>query len=183
VLNLGPIQRAIGFPKLDGVIGYNMLRRFRVRVDMDDAQLTFSSAALPVPKTAVTVPFTLSGGIVRVKAAVDGVGGTFMIDTGDRSSLTLFRHFAETNNYSDVLRTSVSLFGTTIPGVVTRASRDRGGGLCSRRRRREHWHRAAKAFQHCLRLSELDDLRVGEPLFPRRGPVLAAYLRQRRFTS
>ena len=149
VLDLGPIQRAIGFPKLDGVIGYNMLRRFRVRVDMDDAQLTFSSAALPVPKTAVTVPFTISGGIVRVKAAVDGVGGTFMIDTGDRSSLTLFRHFAEANNfyrdapvrnvitgigiggpvYSDVLRTSVTLFGTTIPGVVTRASRDRGGAF------------------------------------------------------
>jgi predicted aspartyl protease len=149
VLDLGPIQRAIGFPRLDGVIGYNMLRRFRIGVDMDDQQLTFSSAAIPVPKTAVTIPFTIGGGIMRVAAAVDGVDGTFMIDTGDRSSLTLFRHFAEANNfyrnasvrnvitgigiggpvYSDVLRTTVSLFGTTISGVVTRASRDRGGAF------------------------------------------------------
>ena len=149
VLDLGPIQRAIGFPHLDGVIGYNMLRRFRVGVDMDGQQLTFSSAPLPVPKTAATAPFTISGGIIRVAAAVDGVDGTFMIDTGDRSSLTLFRHFAEANNfyrdapvrnvitgigiggpvYSDVLRTTVSLFGITIPGVVTRASRDRGGAF------------------------------------------------------
>jgi predicted aspartyl protease len=149
VLDLTPIQRAIGFPRLDGVIGYNMLRRYRIGVDMDNQKLTFSSAPLTVPKTAATIPFTISGGIVRVPAAVDGVKGTFMIDTGDRSSLTLFRHFAEANNfyrdapvrnvitgigiggpvYSDVLRMSVSLFGTTVPSVVTRASRDRGGAF------------------------------------------------------
>ena len=150
VIDLSPIQRAIGFPRLDGVIGYDILRRLRVGVDMDGARLTLSYAPLPVPKNAAEVGFTVGAtGIPQIPAAVDGVHGTFVIDTGDRFSLTLFRHFAEANDfyrdapvrnaitgvglggpvYSDVLRTTVSLFGSTIPGVVTRAARDRGGAF------------------------------------------------------
>ncbi len=149
VLDLSPIRKAIGFPQLDGIVGYSMLRKFRVRVDMDAERLTLSSAPLPVPKNAATVPFTLDDTLIHVAGAVDGVDGTFILDTGDRSSLTLFRHFAEANDfyrdapvrnaitgigiggpvYSDVLRTTFSLFDSTIPSVVTRASRDRGGAF------------------------------------------------------
>jgi predicted aspartyl protease len=150
VLDLAPIRRAIGFPRLDGIIGYDILRRFRVGVDIDEARLTLSDAPLPAPQNATTVGFTVAGnGVIQIPGAVDGVHGTFMVDTGDRFSLTLFRRFAQANDfyrdapvrdaitgigvggpiYSDVLRTTVSLFGSTIPGVVTRASRDRGGAF------------------------------------------------------
>lgn len=152
VLDLSPIRRAIGFPSLDGIIGYDVLRRLRVGVDMDTMHLTLSYEPLPVPKNAASTGFTVDGnGIIQVPGAVDGVHGTFVLDTGDRFSLTLFRHFAQANDfyrdapvrdaitgigiggpvYSDVLRTTVSLFGSTIPGVVTRASRDRGGAFAS----------------------------------------------------
>jgi alpha-beta hydrolase superfamily lysophospholipase len=147
VLDLAPIRRAIGFPRLDGIIGYSTLGAYRVGVDMDARRLTLSSAPLPVPSAAASVPFSLNGGAIRVSAAVDGVAGKFFVDTGDRWSLTLFRRFAQANDfyrdapvhnavtgigiggpvYSDVLKTTVSLFGSTISGVVTRASRDRGG--------------------------------------------------------
>jgi predicted aspartyl protease len=147
VIDLSPIQHAIGFPRLDGVIGYSILRKLRAGVDMDDGRLTLSYAPLPVPTAAVSAPFTIEGGLISLPASVDGVEGRFLVDTGDRWSLTLFKHFAQANDfyrnalvrnaitgigiggpvYSDVLRTSVSVFGSTIPGVVTRASRDRGG--------------------------------------------------------
>jgi len=150
VIDLSPIQRAIGFPRLDGIIGYNILRRLRVGVDMDAMQLTLSYPLFRVPANAVEAPFTVDGnGIPQVPAAVDGVRGLFVIDTGDRSSLTLFRHFAKAHDfyskasvrnaitgigvggpiYSDVLRATVSLFGSSIPGVVTRASVDKGGAF------------------------------------------------------
>lgn len=150
VIDLSPIQRVIGFPALDGIIGYDILRRLRVGVDMDAMRLTLSYPLLPTPKNAAMVPFTVDkNGIPQVQAAVNGVRGTFVIDTGDRSSLTLFRHFAQAHDfyreasvrnaitgvgiggpiYSDVLRTTVTLFGSTIPGVVTRASRDKGGAF------------------------------------------------------
>ena len=153
VIDLSPIQHAIGFPKLDGVIGYSILRKLRAGVDMDGGRLTLSYAPLPAPKTAVSAPFTIEGALISLPASVDGVEGRFIVDTGDRWSLTLFKHFAQANDfyrnalvrnaitgigiggpvYSDVLRTSVSLFGSTIPGVVTRASRDRGGVFASGR--------------------------------------------------
>ncbi|HEV3091994.1 MAG TPA: alpha/beta fold hydrolase [Candidatus Cybelea sp.] len=150
VLDLSPIQHAFGFPRLDGVIGYTTLRKLRMGVDIDDSRMTFSLSPLPVPKSAVSLPFTSEDGLIHISAgAVDGVHGTFVVDTGDRTSLTLFRRFASENDFyrdapvrnvvtgigvgglisSDVLRTTVSLFGTTIPGVVTRASRDRGGAF------------------------------------------------------
>ena len=150
MIDLSPIRRAIGFPALDGIVGYDILRRLRVGVDMDAVQLTLSYPLLPTPKNAVMVPFSVDkNGIPQVQAAVDGVRGTFVLDTGDRSSLTLFRHFAQAHDfyskalmrnvitgigiggpiYSDVMRTTVTLFGSTIPGVVTRASRDTGGAF------------------------------------------------------
>jgi predicted aspartyl protease len=150
VIDLSPIQRAIGFPAMDGIIGYDILRRLRVGVDMDAMRLTLSYSLFQVPQSAVRVPFTTDGnGIPQVPAAVDGVRGTFMIDTGDRSSLTLFRHFAQAHDfyskapvrnaitgigvggpiYSDVLKTTVTLFESTVPGVVTRASLDKGGAF------------------------------------------------------
>jgi hypothetical protein len=148
VLDLTTIQHTFGFPHLDGIIGYSILGKLRVGIDMDSERLTLSYAPLPIPKSAASVSFTINDyDIPQIAAAVDGVPGTFVIDTGDRSSLTLFRRFAQANDfyrdapvrnaitgvgiggpiYSDVMRTSVSLFGATIPGVVTRASRDRGG--------------------------------------------------------
>lgn len=153
VIDLSPIQRAIGFPQLDGVIGYSILRKLRAGVDVDAGRLTLSYAPLPVPKAAVSTPFTIEYGLISLTAAVDGVEGRFIVDTGDRWSLTLFKHFAQANDfyrnavvrnaitgigvggpvYSDVLRTSLSVFGSTIPDVVTRASRDRGGVFASGR--------------------------------------------------
>jgi hypothetical protein len=150
VLDLSAIRRAIGFPRLDGIVGYDILSRLRVGVDMDAERLTLSYVRLPVPKGAALVGFSVDpNGIPQVTGAVDGAHGTFVVDTGDRSSLTLFRHFAEANNfyrdapvrnaitgigvggpvYSDVLRTTVSVFGSTISGVVTRVPRDRGGAF------------------------------------------------------
>jgi hypothetical protein len=151
VLDLSPIARAFGFPRLDGVIGYTILRKYRMEVDMDDQRLTLSLPPLMVPKSATSVPFTTAGGQIHIAAAVNGVHGRFMVDTGDRFSLTLMRHFADANDfyrdapvrnavtgigiggpvYGDVLRTTLSVFGATLPSVVTRASRDRGGAFAS----------------------------------------------------
>ncbi|MGA8575831.1 MAG: retropepsin-like aspartic protease, partial [Candidatus Cybelea sp.] len=150
VIDLSPIRRAFRFPALDGVIGYDTLRHFRMGVDVDASRLTLSGPPLALPKTASAVSFTVDAyGLIRIPAAVDGVHGAFVVDTGDRSSLTLFRHFARANDfyrdapvrnvvtgygvggpiYSDLMRTTLSLFGFTIPGVLTRASRDKGGAF------------------------------------------------------
>lgn len=148
-LDLGEIRRGIGFRRFDGIVGYAVLRRFRVKIDMDASRLTLDTAPVAVPARAGNVPFTFEDGLIHVPVAIDGIPGTAIIDTGDRSSLTIYRGFANAHEvytryparrnlvtgygiggpvYGDVLTVPrFTIFGTTIRGVVARASRDRGG--------------------------------------------------------
>lgn len=148
VIDLGPIRRAIGFPRLDGIIGYHELKQLNADVDMDTQKLTLSAKPLPAPKSAKTIPFRLASGFIYVPVVVNGNPGTALLDTGDRSSLTVFKQFATRHHlydspnavrnvvtgfgiggpvYSDVFRTGVDLFESKFDNVLTRASRDRGG--------------------------------------------------------
>lgn len=152
VVDMSRIQRNIGFPHLDGIIGYDCFGHLRARVDMDGKTLTLSTGALSAPPAARSVPFSVDGGLIWVPAAINDVEGTILLDSGDRSSLTLFKKFAQQNHfydttpavrdaltgfgiggpiYGDVFRSRLSIFGTTFSSVVTRASRDAGGAFAT----------------------------------------------------
>jgi hypothetical protein len=151
VVDLSVIREHIGFPRFDGVIGYSLLKTFAVDVDNDRAVLTLSHDPLPARAGARTVSF--SGVLPHVGATIDGTPARIVIDTGDRSSLTLFKGFATAHGYyaapgalrdvltgygiggpvyGDVFRLgTLGVFGTRLHGVVTRASRQRGGAFAT----------------------------------------------------
>jgi alpha-beta hydrolase superfamily lysophospholipase len=152
VVDMSRIQRNIGFPHLDGIIGYDCFGHLSARVDMDGKTLTLSTGALSAPPSARSVPFSVDGGLIWVPATINDVDGTILLDSGDRSSLTLFKKFAQQNHfydttpaardvltgfgiggpvYADVFRTRLSIFGTAFSSVVTRASRDAGGAFAT----------------------------------------------------
>jgi hypothetical protein len=147
VLDLSEIRTKLGFAHLDGIVGYSIMKRFAVLVDAEADTLTFLNAAPPVPAAASTTPFT--GVTPVVPATIDGIATSVIIDTGDRSSLTLFGPFAKSHGfygrypsqanivtgyglggpvYGDVFTMpSIDIFGKHVSGVVTRASRQTGG--------------------------------------------------------
>lgn len=149
--DLSPIAKGIGFKRLDGVIGYDQFKAFRMTIDADSRRLRFSSGPVAAPSTSFVTPFTLDGDLPFVNAAVDGVHGSFLVDTGDRSQLTLFKPFAQANDffhfatvrnaltgygvggplYADLLRTTLQAFGTTAPDVATRLPLASHGGFAS----------------------------------------------------
>ena len=149
--DLSPIRKAIGFDRLDGVIGYDQFKHLRMSVDADNRRLTFSSTPIAAPQNSAWTPFSIDGGLPFVAAAVDGVHGTFLVDTGDRSQLTLFKPFAEANDffhfatvrnaltgygiggplYADLLGTTLQAFGTTATDVATRLPLASRGGFAS----------------------------------------------------
>ncbi|MBV8245793.1 MAG: aspartyl protease family protein [Candidatus Eremiobacteraeota bacterium] len=151
VVDLGEIRRRFHFPHLDGIVGYSILQRFAVRVDVDSQTIVLERSAPVVPGGATQTAFTLVGTIPEIAAKVDGVATTVVIDTGDRSSLTLFGPFARANGfydrypsqrniitgyglggpiYADVFRLpSVEVLGMRLTQVVTRASRQTGGAF------------------------------------------------------
>jgi Aspartyl protease/PDZ domain len=80
----------------DGVIGKPIFERYAVRIDYQRKMLTFTEASLYVaPERAVAMKFDLPSQIPIVEAELDGVRGRFGVDTGARSSLLVYRPFAE----------------------------------------------------------------------------------------
>jgi len=118
-----------------GLIGYELFKRFVVRIDYEKSLLTFSE-----PKTfsytgkGIAVPFQFNAHIPQVDGSIDGLAGKFDIDTGSRASLSLLAPFAEKNQLKD--RYAVKVAGVTGWGVggaargqVTRAKELRLGNV------------------------------------------------------
>jgi hypothetical protein len=151
VLDLTEIRTKLHFPRLDGIIGYPVLKQFATFVDVDDKTITFAAAAPPAPPNATTTRF--EGVLPEIHVVIDGLAGKVLVDSGDRSSLTLFGPFAKQNGffgrypsrenivtgyglggpvYADVFTLpSLDVFGTHLTNVVTRASRQTGGVFAS----------------------------------------------------
>jgi hypothetical protein len=151
VLDLTEIRTKLHFPHLDGVIGYPVLRQFATYVDVDNKTITFACTAPPAPPNATTTRF--SGVQPEIHAVINGIPGKVIVDTGDRSSLTLFAPFAKHCGffgryssqkniitgyglggpvYGDVFTLpSLDVFGTHLANIVTRASRQTGGVFAS----------------------------------------------------
>jgi hypothetical protein len=151
VLDLTEIRTKLRFPHLDGIIGYPVLKQFAVFVDVDDKTIGLAGAAPPAPRNATTTRF--EGVLPEIHAVIDGIAGKVLVDSGDRSSLTLFGPFAKSHGffgrypsrenivtgyglggpvYADVFTLpSLDVFGTHLANVVTRASRQTGGVFAS----------------------------------------------------
>jgi Aspartyl protease/PDZ domain len=149
VIDLSEVKNNIGFPQLDGTIGSETLVQFRTKIDPDAKRVTLSRVPLPVPPNATRIPFKIQDGIIAVRGTIDGIAGPILIDTGDRSSLTLFGPFARRYDfyhryhavrnaitgfglggpiYADVFRLrSLHVLGANLSGVVARASRQHAG--------------------------------------------------------
>lgn len=127
VVSLEPIRRAIGFRHLDGVVGQELFERFVVDINYDKATLTFSEPKTWTPSATLGAakPLQFVDGIPALPATVDGIKGTFILDTGDRSSLTLFVPFVDRHKLRTAYNNKISLItgwgiGGPIPADVTR---------------------------------------------------------------
>lgn len=101
VLPLEPIRSAIGFDRLDGLFGHELLRQYVTRIDYDAGEISFSIAG-HAPRNwfeGEQIAFEFSGNLPRIRAHIDEVEFDAIIDTGDRSSLTLFEPFASQRGF------------------------------------------------------------------------------------
>lgn len=113
---------------IDGLVGYEIFKRFVVRVDYEKNELTLTlPSAFSYKGVGVIVPFRFNNHIPQVDGEIDGVPGKFDIDTGSRASLDLLVPFVEKNNLK--ARYAPKFEATTGYGVggparslVTRAS-------------------------------------------------------------
>jgi predicted aspartyl protease len=97
VMDLGDLAGVEGTPS-DGLVGFEMFRRFRVTVDYEHRVLTLAEPAkFQPPAGAHVVPFELAERIPIVAAKLDGMPVRLSVDTGSRVSLTLHGPFVRQN--------------------------------------------------------------------------------------
>jgi hypothetical protein len=84
--------------KFEGIVGYELFKRFTVRIDYEARQMTLADPRVWRPDgRSVEVPIVFNGTVPEVDGAIDGVAGTFDIDTGSRVSVGLNSPFVQRN--------------------------------------------------------------------------------------
>jgi hypothetical protein len=98
VLDLGDLPKVEGVP-LDGLVGYEMFRRFGVEIDYAHHRLVMSDPSkFAPPVDAIAIPFQLDERIPIVAGTLDGLPMRISVDTGSRSSLTLDAPFVRAHH-------------------------------------------------------------------------------------
>jgi len=93
ITDLGRLSAVEG-TEFDGLVGYEMFRRFDVQIDYASGQMTIAEPAQFVaPAGATVLPFELDDHQPIIAGTLDGVPIRISIDTGSRSSLTLHSPF------------------------------------------------------------------------------------------
>jgi membrane-associated protease RseP (regulator of RpoE activity) len=98
VISFADDRAVFGSHRLDGIIGFPIFQKLVVRIDYKRRLLSFTQPArFAYHGKGMLVPFELDRHLPQVKGELDGVAGTFVIDTGARSSLILLGPFVEAN--------------------------------------------------------------------------------------
>lgn len=135
VLDMDDIRKASALPAFDGLIGSELFSRYVVRIDYRTRVLTLTDPARYTYRGAGTiVPIVFSGGIPRVEAALDGIAGSFTVDTGDRMDVTFMEPVIAREHLLDQYSPRVETItgwgiGGAVPGYIARAHELRMGAL------------------------------------------------------
>jgi len=147
VADFTQLEHHIGF-QLNGIVGSPTLATHAIRFDGPRHNIDIDPLLMP---RGTSLPLSVLDGWPVVTARVDGVRGKFLIDTGDRSYLTLFTPFAKTHYpagvrklrgvitgfglvssiVTDLTRTDFSLGSISDSGLLTRLATQTSGGFAS----------------------------------------------------
>ena len=102
--------------QVNGLVGYEVFKRFVTKVDYEHSMITFTTpASFKYSGSGTVVPFIFNEHIPQVDGAIDGMKGKFDIDTGSRSSIDLLGPFVEAHDL--VKRYNATLEAVTGWGV------------------------------------------------------------------
>ncbi|MFO1304915.1 MAG: aspartyl protease family protein [Burkholderiales bacterium] len=114
-------RRIEGLSDIAGVIGYEIFARMPVKLDYERSRATlFDPAGFKYAGTGVRVPLEMRGTQAGVRGRVDGIPGLFLVNTGNRGSLTLSQAFADDNKLRERLSSRVvAVVGASVGGPLT----------------------------------------------------------------
>lgn len=117
VMDLSQIKKAFNFKDFDGIIGYELLKKYIVTINYDDKKLIFNTFKDFKPKGS-KINFRLYGDKPVISATVQGKDTEFLVDTGDRSSFTLFKKFSDQHKLSKYFKKQEVISGYGVGGPI-----------------------------------------------------------------
>lgn len=114
--------------RVSGLIGFQVFKRFVVRINYARRRITLIQPDRFNPaKAGVAIPFTYSGHDPQINGSLDGIKGSFTIDTGSRGPLTLWAPFVARHDLLKRYKTTpLTVVGWGVGGTASaRVSRAR----------------------------------------------------------
>ncbi|HEY5094702.1 MAG TPA: aspartyl protease family protein [Candidatus Eremiobacteraceae bacterium] len=111
ILPLGPVMQAIEGVHIDGMVGYETVARYLTTIDYAHKTMTLSLPQAGVRPPGTAVPFVFYQTIPQFRGTVDGLNGTFEVDTGSRGSLTLMSPFVASHDLA-------KKYGSNVAGIT-----------------------------------------------------------------
>lgn len=96
-VNLDGIRDSLQLPYLDGLMGYEFFKHYIVQIDYPKRIVhIFLQEEYTPDRNFKEIPFTLyRNQVPKINAFLDQQEGEFILDTGDRSRLTIFSRYAD----------------------------------------------------------------------------------------
>ena len=94
-------------PPLAGLLGLEILERFTVRINYRAGTLSLLPIDAPIACSGTWQPARFTDDMPTVDATLDGIPGTFTIDTGNNSSLILYDHWMRQNGVAERYRAGI----------------------------------------------------------------------------
>jgi outer membrane lipoprotein-sorting protein len=108
--------------ELGGVIGYDFLSRFPIKIDYGrQHMIVYDDAFFRPPESSVGVPFETYMKVPVVRAELDGVPGNFLVDLGSALGIIVHEDFMVSNNLLQGLEDVKEITGS-IAGVGGKSS-------------------------------------------------------------
>jgi len=114
------LRRVEGVSDIAGVIGYEIVKRMPVKLDYERGRATlYDPARFKYAGSGARVPVELRGQQAVVRGRVDGDAGLFLVNTGNRGSLTLSRSFAEDHKLRERYGSKLeAVYGASVAGPL-----------------------------------------------------------------
>ena len=128
VIDLSEIKKALKLPALDGAFGYEVLEEYIVSVQFQDQMLTLDKSFKENMRNGYqSLPFQLIAKSPVINAKINNQSVQILLDTGDRSALTILKNFRGKKEIADIFKNSkeqVTDYGVggPIPALLGRAN-------------------------------------------------------------
>ena len=115
---------------VNAIVGREILARYVTRIDYDAQTLTFTPGNdFHYDGSGVAVPLQLGSSEAIVRASIDGLTGSFQIDTGSSASLILTSPFVDAHKLRSMYQTAGNMIVGRGVGGYSRADLARGKRL------------------------------------------------------